>query len=418
MTEILENQPEKSSYLAFSMPKIPLPANEQKRLAALASYQILDTLEEKDFDDLTLLASEICHAPISLISLLDDKRQWFKSHTGLPIQETSKEFAFCAHAITSEKDVFIVNDATKDERFADNPLVTGDPHVTFYAGVPLVTGEGFALGTLCVIDHQPKQLTDAQIKALNVLSKQVLAQLELRRKFIELEESNKRLLESNAFIQKFAATVAHDIKNPLSSMMLSAKALQKRVENSGDERSIKLVNINISSGERLLHLLDEMLEYSKSPAMLLENKRDLHLNDVVKEVIKLIDPSDRVKINLPDDNHFFRSSQVAMQQIFLNLFTNAIRYNDKPEIIIDVRYENDELYNHFSVTDNGRGIEERYFEMIFENNFTMDTPDRFDKKGTGIGLSTVKSLVGLLNGKIALNSTVGLGTTFHISLPS
>lgn len=399
------------------MPKPSLPANEHKRLNALASYNILDTLEEKDFDDLTLLASEICHAPISLISLLDDKRQWFKSHTGLDVRETPIEHSFCAHAIASEQDIFIVNDASKDERFAHNPLVTGYPHVAFYAGVPLITHEGFSLGSLCVIDHQPKELSPAQINALSVLSKQVLAQLELRCKITELEESNRKLLESNAFIQKFAATVAHDIKNPLSSMMLSAKALQKRVQNSGDENSIKLVNINISSGNRLLNMLDEMLEYSKSPALLLENNKNLYLNDVVKEVIKMIDPGDSVKINLPDKNILFKSSKVAVQQILLNLFTNAIRYNDKCDTIIDISYSSDELFHTFSIADNGKGIAEQFFEVIFENNFTLNGTDKFDKKGTGIGLSTVKSLVSLLSGKIALSSVLGSSTTFHISLP-
>ncbi len=164
---------------------------EQKRLLALQSYNILDTASESDFDDLTALASVICQVPISLISLVDEKRQYFKSHKGLSASETPIEQSFCAHAIASTKDIMIVNDAAEDNRFKNNPLVTGNPNITFYAGVPLINEEGYAIGTLCVIDSEKKQLTDQQKSALKIIAKQVMDKLELRKKINELDVAKK-----------------------------------------------------------------------------------------------------------------------------------------------------------------------------------------------------------------------------------
>jgi len=160
--------------------KAPIPDNEAERLAALREYHILDTAAEQTYDDITALAAYLCEVPIAMISLVDESRQWFKSRLGLNERETPRDVAFCAHAIL-QSEPLIVRDALKDSRFSDSALVTRSPHIRFYAGFPLTSPEGFALGTLCAIDRRPRQLSAEQKTAMQALARQVMALLELRR---------------------------------------------------------------------------------------------------------------------------------------------------------------------------------------------------------------------------------------------
>lgn len=163
---------------------------EAKRLKVLWEYEVLDTVPEEVFDDLTELAARICEAPIALISLVDENRQWFKAKIGITLGETTRDISFCAHAI-KQTDLFIVPDATRDKRFADNPLVTSEPKIRFYAGAPLITADGYALGTLCVIDKVPRDLLPDQRQALRILARHVVSQLELRNRTRALSIAQK-----------------------------------------------------------------------------------------------------------------------------------------------------------------------------------------------------------------------------------
>lgn len=162
--------------------KIPvLPKNEEERLKEVKSYQVLDSLPEKAYDEITSLAATICDTPVSLVSIVDKERQWFKSHPGSDLSETSRDVSFCAHAILEPEKVLIVHDASADRRFANNPLVRNEPFIRFYAGVPLISKKGLPLGTLCVLDVKPRKLSKKQEEALIALGNQVMQLLEMRR---------------------------------------------------------------------------------------------------------------------------------------------------------------------------------------------------------------------------------------------
>lgn len=190
---------------------VPRPENDPERVAALQAYGVLDSLPEQAYDDVTALAAQICEVPVALISLVDDDRQWFKSRVGLDVDETPRDHAFCAHAILEPAEVLVVEDARRDPRFAGNPLVTGEQGIRFYAGAPLVTGDGHALGTLCVIDRKPRTLTTVQLASLRALARQVVAQLELRRLVRELAQSREELAELCGALERQVQSTDRDL---------------------------------------------------------------------------------------------------------------------------------------------------------------------------------------------------------------
>lgn len=232
-----------------------LHPQEAERLAVLRRYEVLDTEDEVVFDELTTLAGEICGTPISLISLVDEHRQWFKSKVGLEAPETDRSLAFCSHAILHEK-VFEVADASQDERFFDNPLVTSAPDIRFYAGAPLVSPDGLPLGTLCVIDTKPQKLTENQRRALQILAKQVISQLELRLQNKKQERLNK--IQSRIF-----SVIAHDLRSAFSGVLGVTKIFSEKGQQLSAERFRKLSVGAMVSAQEVFQLLEELLQWSR-----------------------------------------------------------------------------------------------------------------------------------------------------------
>jgi len=244
---------------------------ERARLEALEQYEILDTEGEEGFDALAKLASYICQTPLSLVSLVDMHRQWFKSRVGLDLSETTREISFCSHAINGD-DIFEVTNALEDGRFKNNPLVLGEPEIRFYAGAPLIDSQGFKLGTLCVIDRTPRRLTLEQRNALKTLADEVMVRFELRRKEIalkrgkntlenlnaELQQKNLKLAELNAEMSNILAIVTHDLKNPVAQIIGLSRLMRESCENMTEEQCDD-INLIHDAGWKANEMIDRLL---------------------------------------------------------------------------------------------------------------------------------------------------------------
>ena len=390
--------------------------NEKERLQLLESYSILDTLPETDFDNLTAIASQICNIPISLITLIDSDRQWFKSHHGLDATETPRDHAFCAHAIHDSENTFIVQDARKDERFHDNPLVTGDPKVVFYAGVPLKNSAGLPLGTLCVIDHKPNSLNETQLNALNSLADQVMNLLELRRNKMYLEQAILELEESNTELERFAYIAANDLKSPLNNISSLSQLLKDDYGSNMNQEGQSLIGYIQNSSEQLRGLIDGLLDYSKSTKLIHNKKTDISLEKLRDELIILFSIESNCAISLESDLKEIYTNKTAIEQILINLVTNAIKYNNKPLTEIDLTINENETQYIFSFKDNGPGVAKENHSKIFQLFETLSNQEKYGQNGNGIGLATVKKLVENLGGKIHVESEIGKGAKFIFTI--
>lgn len=389
------------------------PSNDMERLSALYSYNILDTLPEENVDAITRIASEICGTKMSLVTLIDANRQWFKSTVGLDPGETERDLSFCAHAILTPKEIFEVPDSSKDERFHDNPYVTGDPYVSFYAGVPLVNEEGFPLGTLCVLDSTPKHLSANQKLALQALAKQVVALFELRKANEELEVSRQKLEESNEELEQFAHIIAHDLKSPANNIVsLTELIVMEYGEQMGKDAAEMLQYLSTSS-QNMKDLIDAVLKHTKTIHAISDHKERLTFRDIMEQVKSFITLPENFRLEYDHKrNTVIYTSHAALLQILLNLCNNAIKYNDKEYGVVQVSLEEEPYFYKFSVADNGMGIPEKSYNDIFSLFQTLGERD----DSQGIGLSTVKKLVDRLGGTIEVSSVVGEGSTFTFTI--
>ncbi len=392
------------------------PTNESFRLEALRALGILDTHPEKEFDEITSLAAYLCDTQIALISLVDDHRQWFKSKHGLGISETPRKYSFCAHAILEPEQPFIIKDARKDDRFFDNPLTAEEELVIFYAGVPLIDNNGFPLGTLSVIDPNPKELTSKQIESLKSLANQVVILFELNRKNKDLEKMQGHLQQKNESLKEFARVISHDLKMPLANVITTSDLLKLKLADDIDQETLEYFEYIKQSSFSMSDYINDVLNHYESDTITKRKPEVFLFNNLIREITELLSIEEDFSINFPDPNPEVNTNKSALKQIFFNLIGNSIKYNDKQHIEIIIRFSEDDTFYYFSITDNGMGIPNDKIATIFDLFNTADKTDRNGNKGNGIGLCTVKKLIESLGGAIRVTSKVGSYTTFEISI--
>ena len=398
-------------------PSYPLPKNEKQRLQSLYDYHILDTIPEKEYDAITKIAAQICNVPASLITLLDKDRQWFKSNFGIEIKETPRAISFCNYTILDPENILVIPDLRNDARFSKNPLVTGEPHAVFYAGAPLITPEGCVLGSICVLDGKVNNLDEDQKEALRALANQVVTKLELHKKINELTATKETLKEVNLNLKKFARIVSHDMKTPLANILMMSRSFKSHLGNSGDTYAVGLLDIIDNSAKELLVFIDQILIKSEKTE---GNENGLETVDscaLLNNIIHFIAVPPDMEIKINGRFPKLRMDKISMQQIFQNLVTNAIKYNDKKKGIITISSESDIRFHHFIFADNGSGIEKQYLSKIFTGRQIPGKKDRYGNPGTGLGLTLVKNIIQKAGGKITVTSEKNQGSVFKVSLP-
>jgi len=383
--------------------KTPLPRSEAQRLESLRDYGVLDTPREAAFDDLTRIAAQICGTPMALVSLVDESRQWFKSEFGLDARETPREVAFCAHAIL-QPGVFTVPDTQLDARFQANALVTGAPYLRFYAGAPLQTPEGQALGTLCVLDRVPRKLNADQIAALQALARQTMAQLELRRALHQAERLSR-------YRSGVIAAMGHDLKQPLQVVQMTLGLLARRLDQPQD---LTRLGYATAAVDKMGRDLDSFAAGSHLGEAALETTR-FSIAEILSKVHDnwgVLAARKGLRLRVVPSSQLVRSDLRMLTTIIGNLVANAIKYTEAGSVLVGCRRSVASLT--IEVLDTGIGIADDQREAIFESFRQLDAER---SEGLGLGLAIVRNMSELLGSRIAVASTPGKGSRFSVIVP-
>ncbi len=398
-----------------------MPYNESERLDILKRYSnMLEALPGYAFDDATSLVSYICGVPIAYIAFIDENRQWFKSEIGLGFSIVPREITFSRYTIM-DSSLVEIQDTLLNERFKDDPDVKGGLKIRFYAGMPLITPDGHAVGVLCAADHEPRSLNENQKRALHIVARHVITTLELGIKNNELLRQ-KKIAESAVLAKEsFLANMSHEIRTPLNAIIGFTELLS---ETRLDKQQQAFIQDVQTAGENLLLIVNDILDLSKieSGGLSLE-KQPFNLKKSLRHVYDLlkVKTADGVEFNLFLDAELpdvITGDQGRLNQIMVNLAGNALKFTNEGEVTISVKNkgETDDSYTiRFSVKDTGIGIPKEHLESIFER-FTQGQEDTIRKfGGTGLGLSIVKELVKLHDSKIQVKSREGAGSEFFFT---
>lgn len=402
----------------------PPPPREAERLEALRRTGLLDSSPEREYDDFVLLASRICETPIALISLVDEKRQWFKARVGLDAAETPRDMAFCAHAIATEPpETLVVKDTLRDPRFVDNPLVTGNPEIRFYAGAPLMTGDDHALGTLCVIDRKPRALEPAQLEALQALARQLATRLELREAHRQLAERNAALEELQAENDQFIGMATHDLRNPLQVIDGYTRLMANGLIGSVSPEQLKALEAMARNCTLMLGLVNDLLSISRVHAGNVELERtDVDPAELVRSNVDLNrllaeGKGIRVDFSAAEDLPRIHVDAFKIEQVLNNLISNAIKFSHRGTTVT-VSVERAEGNVRVSVGDEGQGIPADELRNLFKPFSRTSVKSTGGESSTGLGLAISKRIVEAHGGRMDVRSEVGKGSIFSFTLPA
>lgn len=392
-----------------------VPFNEKLRLAALKEYNILNSGPDEDYDNLTFLAAAVCEVPVAQISIIDKNRIWTKSIYGVQVSDLERANSICDQVIHQEEPFISLNKSDNPEIFSKTKEKYG-LDFEFYAGVPLHNPQGHAIATFCVFDTKERHLTPQQIKALKALARQTMNLFEFRKQKNKLYEVQKQLKQKYKELERFASLVSHDLKSPLANIISLSELLKDENKGKFDEETEQYLEFLVESSYSLRNYIDGILSFYRSDHVLEKDYVNVDLHKLLKGIVDLYQVSDDIQITYPDDVMLHNVNKAALTQVFLNLISNALKYNTKEIRKVDVGFSKNEEYYFFEVKDNGQGIPKEKFREIFDLFTTLDTADREGNTGSGIGLATVKKLIESMGGTISLDSEPGEGSNFKFRI--
>ncbi len=394
-----------------------MPDDEPARLAALHDAQVLDTPPEDDFDDIALLASEICGTPMGLLSFVDTDRQWVKAKVGIELEQTHRDVAFCAHAVTG-KELLEVPDTAVDPRFAENPLVFGEQNFRFYAGAPVLLDGTHTVGTVCVIDKEPRELTTGQRRALRSLARHASVQLELRRYARRAGEVADRLRQLDRMKDSFLSNVSHELRTPLSSIR---GYLEMLLDDDFDaETSRRFFSVMQRNSDRLLTMIDDLITVARLNDEGTElDFAELDLAELAHQVTSACRPlAEHKDVVLTDGTRgpvLARGDARRLAQVLNHLVVNAIKFTGAGgRIAVGAGTDGEP---ELTITDTGMGIGADDLPHIFDRFYRSASADSMAAPGPGLGLAIVRSIIEAHHGSIRVQSEPGVGTTVWITLP-
>ena len=389
--------------------------SEKLRRAALAQYAIFKSGPDKDYDQLTFLATEIFKVPVAKISIIGKKEVWSKAVYGTDYSSIPRENSFCEYSIQSGEKIILLQ-KEKNPKVFEKAKGLYDQEYQFFAGVPLVNSQGHAIAVFCVFDVKPRTLTANQLKSLEALANQCMNLFEARKQTYKLHHVQRSLKQKYRELEKFARLVSHDIKSPLANIISLTELLKDENEDKLDDQSKEYLNFLVDSSYSLRNYVDGILNFYRSDHILEKDYEDVNLPELLKGVVDLYNISDDIEIDYPKEGKLHNVNKAALTQVFMNLLSNSLKYNDKDHRKVVIRFKESNGYYKFEVEDNGNGIPPEKIEKAFELFSTLDATDRYGNPGSGIGLATVKKHIENMHGQIEVQSIPGAGSNFKFRI--
>lgn len=388
------------------MPESQIQNSESRQHPAPEEFHILKTSADKDFSDLLFLAAQIADASKSALVILENGKNWLKSTYGVPLEELHVETSLWENVL--EQDNILV--------LREQEIIGSGLEYERIIAVPVITATREKLGIIAIFDPELQELNPSQKKSLRILVNQILNFIAFKKQNNQYQRIQQDLEQRFKELEKFASVVSHDLKSPLANIISLVELLKEENKEKFDEETQQYIEFLSQASHSLRNYVDGLLIFYRSERILEKEEEDVDLKSFFRNIINLYTVNPDVEIIFPEEGVLKKVNKAALTQIFMNLISNALKYNHKDKRRVEITFKPSELFYEFEVKDNGDGIPQESFEKIFDLFTTLDLNDRDGNPGSGIGLATVKKLLTHMGGDIRIESRPGIGSNFKFQI--